>query len=105
MATIRALEEALARAQAEAAREGARVQGLVALRDDQQFAVLDLKEQLRVRAWALAEKTKLLAEAEEANERMCADGEAALDEAREEIDVLEKQVGGLKSDVKAWEKR
>ena len=76
--------EELERAQGRADRAEARGEELG-------HAVRDLKEQLGVRAWALSEKARALKEAEEHNERIVLEGEAALEGLQQQCEAAERE--------------
>jgi peptidoglycan hydrolase CwlO-like protein len=91
----------------------------------------DLKEQLRLKSWALSEKKKKLKEAEEANDAMVSEvcncahvtdaassyhllsfflfggtkGEAAIEQLRDECASLQRDAEGLQADVETWHQR
>jgi hypothetical protein len=79
--------------------------GLAASNKQLKHEVADQAEQLKVRAWALAEKTAQLKDVQAESDKMCDEGEEALEVLRGECEQLHGACQEAQAEANEWERR
>jgi chromosome segregation ATPase len=105
MMQIENLEMEMDSTKAKLSRERELVGDLEGQVDSLTLQVSDLKEQLKSKSWAVVEKDRSLKEAEYKNECMAEEGQAMLEEMKNENRCLKNDIIELREVVVSWERR